>query len=358
MVRLRALAVAALLLIPSLAFGQAQIGAGHVWGNSTAAQRPGRDEAVTAILDRALGSTRGAIIERGVGGWAIAGPGATAGLAWISGGAGADPSYAILGLSGGGCNAALVASNGGVLFSTATACSILAGTATARLPLLSGANAVGVWGAYTLPSSVTSGGVACFTSTTVEASSALLGANGVLYGGGAGVCPSATAPGTNGQLFLGVSAGPPQWGTMSQDCTITNAGVITCTKTNNVAFGALATTTPGTGVVTAAAANLSANGGLTTTIASGSTAMGTGAITSATCATVVTATATNTLTTDVITASFNGDPTAVTGYIPSTAGMLTIFAYPTAGVANFKVCNNTASSITPGAITLNWRVVR
>jgi hypothetical protein len=25
---------------------------------------------------------------------------------------------------------------------------------------------------------------------------------------------------------------------------------------------------------------------------------------------------------------------------------------------NFKVCNNTGTSITPGAITLNWRVVR
>jgi hypothetical protein len=97
---------------------------------------------------------------------------------------------------------------------------------------------------------------------------------------------------------------------------------------------------------------------LTATIASGSTALATGAITSATCATAVTATATNTATTDVVTASFNGDPTAVTGYIPSTAGMLTIFAYPTANNVNFKVCNNTAGSITPGAITLNWRVVR
>lgn len=114
----------------------------------------------------------------------------------------------------------------------------------------------------------------------------------------------------------------------------------------------------GTGVATAAAANLSAAGGLTSTIASGTSALGTGAIASAACATVVTTAATNTATTDVVLASFNGDPTAVTGYIPATAGMLTIFAYPTSGNVNFKVCNNTASSITPGAITLNWRVVR
>lgn len=96
----------------------------------------------------------------------------------------------------------------------------------------------------------------------------------------------------------------------------------------------------------------------TQTIASGATAMGTGAISSATCATVVTATATGTATTDVLTVSFNGDPTAVTGYVPSTNGILTIYPYPTSNTANFKVCNSTSASVTPGALTLNWRVVR
>lgn len=114
----------------------------------------------------------------------------------------------------------------------------------------------------------------------------------------------------------------------------------------------------GTGVATAAAVNLSAAGGLTTTVASGTAALGTSSISSATCATAVTVSATNTATTDVVLASFNGDPTAVTGYVPLTAGMLTIIAYPTANNVNFKVCNNTAGAITPGAITLNWRVLR
>ena len=63
-------------------------------------------------------------------------------------------------------------------------------------------------------------------------------------------------------------------------------------------------------------------------------------------------------TTDVVSASFNGDPTAVTGYVPLTSGMLTIIGYPTSGNVNFKVCNNTSASITPGAITLNFRVDR
>jgi uncharacterized membrane protein len=38
--------------------------------------------------------------------------------------------------------------------------------------------------------------------------------------------------------------------------------------------------------------------------------------------------------------------------------MLTIIAYPSSNNVNFKVCNNTNSSVTPGAITLNWRVIR
>jgi hypothetical protein len=55
---------------------------------------------------------------------------------------------------------------------------------------------------------------------------------------------------------------------------------------------------------------------------------------------------------------FNGDPTSTLGYEPATTGMLTIISYPTSGNANFKVCNDTAASITPGAITLNWYVHR
>lgn len=98
--------------------------------------------------------------------------------------------------------------------------------------------------------------------------------------------------------------------------------------------------------------------GQTITVASGAKALATGAIGSAACTSAQTDTATGAASTDVLTASFNGDPTAVTGYVPLTTGMLTIIAYPTTNTANFKVCNNTSSSITPGAITLNWRVVR
>ena len=103
---------------------------------------------------------------------------------------------------------------------------------------------------------------------------------------------------------------------------------------------------------------LGAGGTVTYTIASGAKALATGAIASATCTSAQTDTATGTATTDTIEVTFNGDPTAVTGYVPLTTGMLTIIPYPTSNTVNFKVCNNTAGSITPGAITLNWRVVR
>lgn len=94
-------------------------------------------------------------------------------------------------------------------------------------------------------------------------------------------------------------------------------------------------------------------------IANGTAAMGTAAISSGACATVVTVAAAGVATTDVVSTGFNGDPTAVTGYGASATGaVLTIYPYPTAGNVNFKVCNSTSASITPSALTLNWKVTR
>lgn len=104
---------------------------------------------------------------------------------------------------------------------------------------------------------------------------------------------------------------------------------------------------------------LSQSGNVPTTIASGAKALDQTQVGSATCGTVQTATATGTLTTDMVLASFNGDVSTVTGYTPVTTGTLRIDVYPTTNTINFVVCNGTANSITPGAVvTLNWRVVR
>ncbi len=114
----------------------------------------------------------------------------------------------------------------------------------------------------------------------------------------------------------------------------------------------------GSGTETMLASAPGAEGGPTTTIETGTSALGTSAISSGACASAVTTAATNAATTDVINWGFNGDPTGVTGYAPTANGMLTIIAYPSSGNVNFKVCNLTAASITPGAITLNWRIQR
>lgn len=102
---------------------------------------------------------------------------------------------------------------------------------------------------------------------------------------------------------------------------------------------------------------------ITQTIASGTIALATSSIGTGSCQTVSqgsvnSAAATGTATTDAISFTPNGSIKAITGYVPATTGGLTIAAYPTAGYVNFDVCNWTSGAIVPGALTLNWRVVR
>ncbi len=71
-----------------------------------------------------------------------------------------------------------------------------------------------------------------------------------------------TTPSLNStQIYVGNASNFPAAATMSQDCTIGNTGVITCLKTNNVSFTALATTAPGTGVATALGIAVGSGGG-------------------------------------------------------------------------------------------------
>jgi hypothetical protein len=182
-------------------------------------------------------------------------------------------------------------------------------------------------------------------------------------GSGSGTVTSVAATGANG---IGVTGSPiTASGTLAF-----SLGAITPTSTNGVSAATMAFLDATSSVQTQlnAKAPLASPaltgtptgplGNITQTIASGSSAMGTSAVGSGTCATVVTATATGTATTDAIIVSPNADPTGVTGYAVSATGSLYIQAYPTAGSVNFKVCNNTSGSLTPAALTLNWRVVR
>jgi len=89
------------------------------------------------------------------------------------------------------------------------------------------------------------------TSTPLAVSSggtslATLTAHAVLIGEGTSNVAFATI-GTAGRILFDQGSGnDPAFAAMSQDCTITDAGVITCLKTNNVSFGTAATVNTGT----------------------------------------------------------------------------------------------------------------
>lgn len=97
---------------------------------------------------------------------------------------------------------------------------------------------------------------------------------------------------------------------------------------------------------------------VTQTIGSGQTALGTTLIGSGAASSILSIAATGVLSTDNVATDFASDPSGVTGYAPSANGMLTIIKFCTPGFVNFYQYNNTASSITPGAININWRVMR
>jgi len=138
------------------------------------------------------------------------------------------------------------------------------------------------------------------------------------------------------------------------------AGTVTLTPSTSTVDGAATVVLlPGQGLdLYSDGTNYFTQSGRGTIVAATTIALATGAIASATCTAVQSVTATGLLSTDAAIASFNGDPTAVTGYIPATAGMLTIIIFPSTNNFNVRTCNNTSSSVTPGAITLNLKGVR
>ena len=79
----------------------------------------------------------------------------------------------------------------------------------------------------------TSGGVLAYTASGTLASSAALTQYGVVYGGGAGAVPVATAAGTTGQVLTATTAGAPSWAAPA-------AGGIVYTVTKTTTYTAVA----------------------------------------------------------------------------------------------------------------------
>jgi len=68
----------------------------------------------------------------------------------------------------------------------------------------------------------TSGGIPAYTATGTLTSSALLTQYGVVYGGGAGAVPVATAAGTTGQVLTATTSGAPTWAAPATSGTVTS----------------------------------------------------------------------------------------------------------------------------------------
>jgi hypothetical protein len=73
----------------------------------------------------------------------------------------------VLALADGGTNSSLIASNGGIFYSTNTAGAILAGTATANQLLMSGASTTPAWSTATYPATNSQGDLIIGSSTNV-----------------------------------------------------------------------------------------------------------------------------------------------------------------------------------------------
>jgi len=200
----------------------------------------------------------------------------------------------------------------------------------------------------------------------------LLGAvSTAIYGAGGEVAAPPTPPASTCYIWNDSTNHVPSW-KCNNSATVLSA-VVPVTRTANQfltslsAGGVLGFSAIAAADIPAALANTTSVNGSTIpasatisqTIASGQTAMPTAAVAANTCsASATTATATGAATTDAVETTYAADPTGLTGYGGGTAGGITVRAWPTANTMNFKLCNETAASITPAALNINWRVVR
>ena len=183
----------------------------------------------------------------------------------------------------------------------------------------------------------TSGGVLAYTASGTLASSAALTQYGVVYGGGAGAVPVATAAGTTGQVLTATTSGAPSWASPATSGTVTAVSVVSA---NGLAGSSSGGATPALTLSTSITGVLKGNGT---------------AISAATAGTdYVTPTGTETLTNKTINGSNNtvtniSLTAGVTGTLPIANGGTNSTATPTAGGAIYGT--GTAYAVTAAGTT-------
>jgi hypothetical protein len=105
----------------------------------------------------------------------------------------------------------------------------------------------------------TSGGVPYFSATNTIASSAALAANAIVIGGGAGVAPATTTTGTGVLTAVGNQVNTTN-GLVTQTATLTSSALLLGGGSGT----GISSTTTGTGVITAVGNNVNTTGGLVT----------------------------------------------------------------------------------------------
>lgn len=127
----------------------------------------------------------------------------------------------------------------------------------------------------------------------------------------------------------------------------------TLTSSSNGLTVAVASSLPSTTSVNSTP--IPASSTLVTTLANGTQALGTSAVSSGTCVTTTVA-VTGASTSNTPNITYTSDPNTVTGYKASASGALYVNAFMTSGNLNIEQCNDTASSITPSAMSVHYSV--
>jgi hypothetical protein len=182
---------------------------------------------------------------------------------------------------------------------------------------------------------------------------------------GAGTAPTAAAastvqinaPTAVTAYAVNLPGAQPTAGNTYLSCTAANPAV--CTWTSAAAGGVTSVT--GTAPIASSGGTTPAIScpTCTVTIASGTLVVPVTALAANTCdASATTATATGAATTDAPSYAYASDPTGVTGYGAGTSGGISFRIWTTTNTFNLKRCNESSSSITPGAMSVNWREIR